>query len=248
MQRLIQRAVKELSEAKKAVALTGAGMSVESGIPAFRGEGGLWERYDPEEYATIEAFKRDPARCWRMLKELGEALLKARPNPGHLALAELEKMGFLSSVITQNIDGLHQEAGNTDVIELHGNGRRLLCLSCGRRFETLGISLEELPPKCRCGGILKPDVVFFGELISESVLYRARREAETCDVMLVIGTSAMVYPAAGLPGLAKSSGSKVIEINPQRTVLTDSISDYLITGSAGQIMPLLVNEIKVLTT
>ncbi len=226
------------------VALTGAGMSVESGIAPFRGKGGLWEKYNPEEYIHIDAFRANPAKSWKLLKEMGEAILRARPNPGHLALAELEQMGHLSTIITQNIDGLHQEAGNTDVIEFHGNARRLFCTKCSRQFRAEELRLENLPPGCQCGGIIKPDVVFFGELIPPKALQRAQQEAQSCDLMLVIGTSAVVYPAADISKTAKWCGAEVVEINPQPTPLSFSVSDYIIKGTAGKVLPQIVEELK----
>jgi len=244
VQDLIKKAAEGIRAARKVVALTGAGMSVESGIAPFRGVGGIWEKYNPEEYIHIDAFRSNPAKSWKLLKEMGEAILRARPNPGHLALAELEQMGHLSSIITQNIDGLHQEAGNTDVIEFHGNARRLVCTKCGRQFRAEDLRLETLPPGCQCGGILKPEVVFFGELIPPGALQRAQQEAQSCDLMLVVGTSVVVYPAADIPKTAKWCGAEVVEINPQPTPLSFSVSDYIIKGAAGKVLPQIVAELK----
>lgn len=242
---LTRRAAEEIVRGKKVVALTGAGISVESGIPSFRGKSdGLWNRYDPEEYADISSFHRNPAKVWKMLRELQFMIRGARPNAGHLGLAKLEEMGYLRVIITQNVDGLHQEAGNKEVVEFHGNNRWLVCLDCQRRYPSHSISLETLPPRCQCQGVLKPDAVFFGEPIPLEALYRAREESFSCKVMLVIGTSAQVYPAADMPFLAKRSGAKVIEINPEETPLTGSVSDYFIEGSAGEVMPLLIEEIE----
>jgi NAD-dependent deacetylase len=245
----IKRAAKDIIEAgeKKVVALTGAGMSVESGIPPFRGKGGLWEKFDPEEYAHIATFKRDPARSWNMLKDLLEIITRSEPNPGHLGLAELEKMGYLSCIITQNVDGLHQRAGNQEVVEFHGNNRWLVCLDCGKRYEISAIfPLKEIPPKCaECGGNkLKPDAVFFGEMIPPKALFRSEKEASSCKVMLAIGTSAVVYPAASMPEIAKQYGAKIIEINPERTPLTSRVSNYIIEGAAAKVMPQIVEEVR----
>lgn len=244
LRELILRLAQDVRASRATVALTGAGISVESGIPPFRGRGGLWERFDPEQYAHISAFRRDPGRVWEMLVELLRIIGQARPNPAHLALAELERMGYLRCVITQNVDGLHQEAGSRRVIEFHGNNRTLVCLECGQRYGMQEVSLEALPPRCRCGGVLKPDVVFFGEPIPPEALEEAVREARGCDLMLAIGTSAVVYPAAGLPELAKRSGAKVVEVNPEPTPLTDRVSDYLIPASASQVLPPLVEELR----
>lgn len=226
------------------VALTGAGISVESGIPPFRGKGGLWEKYDPLECAEINAFRRNPLRFWELQAELLEVFRQARPNPGHLALARLEEMGYLKTVITQNIDGLHQMAGNTDVVEFHGNSRELVCLSCGQRYSFSIVFSMPLPPLCNCGYVLKPGAVFFGEPIPPEALYRAQEAAEWCRVMLVVGTSAQVYPAANLPYIAKKRGAVIIEVNPEVTELTYSIVDYFLQGEAGKVLPLLVEEVE----
>ena len=243
VQGVVKKAAEEIVKGKKVAALTGAGISAESGIPPFRGAGGLWERFDPEEYADISSFRRDPAKVWTMFKEFQAVMDRARPNPGHLGLAQLEELGYLKVVITQNVDGLHQDAGNKEVVEFHGNNRWLVCLNCGSRYASCTVSLETLPPLCDCQGVLKPDAVFFGEPIPLETLYRAREEAFTCKVMLVIGTSAIVYPAADMPHLAKAAKAKIVEINPEETSLTHQISDHFIPGSSGQILPLLAEEV-----
>jgi NAD-dependent deacetylase len=242
---LIKRAARDIFHSKKTVAFTGAGLSVESGIPAFRGAQGLWERYDPEEYAHIDAFRKNPEKVWLMLREMFSLILSAQPNPAHLGLAELERMGFLSSVITQNIDGLHQAAGNTNLIEYHGSHRTLSCLECGNQVEGTSLSERDLPARCpRCRSLLKPDVVFFGEPIPWKAQILSTNACRSCSVLLVIGTSALVYPAAHLPVTAKESGATIIEINKEPTPMTDDISDYLIRGPAGEIVPALVEEVR----
>jgi len=235
-QQQIQKAAQLIGSAKCAVALTGSGISVESGIPPFRGAGGLWEKMDPMEVAHIDSFRRDPARVWELLiRDLKECLDRARPNPAHLALARLEAMGILKGVITQNVDGLHQAAGNRDVIEFHGTFAWQRCMDCQRRLETHRVELDQIPPRCECGGILRPDCVFFGEMIPPEHLHRSRQLSERCDVMLVVGTSAVVQPAAFMPVIAKQCGATVIEINPESTPLTANISDLLVKGPAGQV-------------
>jgi NAD-dependent deacetylase len=237
MEALIARAVKDLSSARRVVALTGAGISIDSGIPPFRGHGGLWERFDPMEIAHIDSFLRNPAMVWKVLvKDLKELIDNARPNDGHKGLARLEQLGILKSVITQNIDGLHQMAGNTDVIEFHGTFAWQRCIKCDRRVETSKVDASELPPRCACSGILRPDAVFFGEMIPPIALWRSQEVASHCEVMLVVGTSAMVQPAASMPVIAKQSGAMVIEINPEPTALTGMISNYLIRGKAADVM------------
>jgi len=233
----IQRAAKDLKAAKKVVALTGAGISVESGIPPFRGKGGLWEKIDPMEFAHIDHFMADPAKVWQVLiKDMKDVLDRAAPNDGHKALARLEQMGLLTTVITQNVDGLHQAAGNTDVIEFHGSFAWQSCLQCHGRIPTGDIDMGILPPRCTCGGILRPECVFFGEMIPPQALLRSQQAAANCDLMLVVGTSATVYPAAAMPVIAKQHGARIIEINPEPTALTHSTSDYLIKAGAGAAM------------
>jgi NAD-dependent deacetylase len=242
---LIKKAAQDLSEAKMVTALTGAGISVESGIPPFRGKGGLWEKYDPMEVAHIDAFLQNPTKVWNLLfKDMKEVLDKATPSDSHKGLAKLEEFGILETIITQNVDGLHQMAGNTDVIEFHGNMAWQKCMDCHKRYETHRIDISQIPPRCSCGGILRPEAVLFGEMIPQDALWRSRQVAKDCDVMLVIGTSAVVQPAALMPVIAKESGAKVIEINPERTLLTGDISDYLISGTAGDVMNRIIEDLE----
>jgi len=241
----IKRVANDIVDSRKTIAVTGAGISVESGIPDFRSAGGLWSKYDPEEYAHISAFRSDPAKVWQMIKDMMELVLGAEPNPAHIALAELERMGLLQAVITQNVDGLHQRGGSKEVVEFHGSNQWLVCLSCGYRRESSSFSLEDIPPRCpQCNSILKPDVIFFGEPIPAEAQKKSFEAARTSDLVLVIGTSAIVYPAAGIPTLAKQNGAKVVEINMEPTPLTGFVSDYLIQGSAGVILPQIVEEIR----
>jgi NAD-dependent deacetylase len=243
--KLIQRAAKDILNSKKTIAFTGAGISVESGIPDFRGAQGLWQKYDPEEYAHIQTFYSDPDRVWLMLKDMFSLIMSAKPNPAHIGLAELERMGYLSSVITQNVDGLHQAAGSRRVIEFHGSHRTLSCLKCSTTIDGTSLKLEDLPPRCpRCSSLLKPDVVFFGEPIPWEAQVSSLKESQSCSAVLVVGTSAVVYPAASIPITAKERGATVIEINMEPTPLTDQISDYLISGCAGEIIPAIVEEVK----
>ncbi|KIX15099.1 SIR2 family NAD-dependent protein deacylase [Dethiosulfatarculus sandiegensis] len=226
------------------VVLTGAGMSVDSGIPAFRGSQGLWSKYDPMEYASIDAFCNNPVKVWKMLKELDEAVACAEPNPAHYSLAELERMGRVSLLVTQNIDGLHQAAGSRQVVEFHGSQRRLRCLSCGRTFSRNEVMMLEDPPRCLCGGLIKPDIVFFGEEIPERAIKAAFAMSSICQLMLVVGSSAQVAPASHLPLLAKQAGARVVEINLEKTALSEEISDVVLLGDAGEILPELVEQIR----
>ncbi|MDJ0912114.1 MAG: NAD-dependent deacylase [Desulfobacterales bacterium] len=245
MQELIKSTAEALMRAKHCVALTGAGISVESGIPPFRGKGGIWEKYDPMEYAHIDAFMSNPTKVWQvLLKDMKSIVDKARPNDAHLGLARLEQLGILKTIITQNVDGLHQLAGNTDVIEFHGNFAWHRCLDCRQRIATHAIDLTTIPPHCQCGGIYRPECIFFGEAIPPQHLMRSQQEATRCDVMLVIGTSAVVQPVALMPVIARETNAKVFEINPERTPLTDNISNGILEGKAGHVMNRLVEEVE----
>jgi NAD-dependent deacetylase len=248
MQDLIMRAAQDVAGTRRVVALTGAGISIESGIPPFRGPGGLWEKIDPMEVAHIDAFRRNPQKVWDLLlREMQAVLVKAVPNPAHCGLAALEALGHLQAVITQNVDGLHQQAGSRDVIEFHGNFAWQRCMMCDRRCRSDELDLAEIPPRCECGGIFRPDCVFFGELIPPEQLARAQQLVADCRVMLVVGTSATVHPAAMLPLLAREAGARVIEINPEPTPLTVQISDYLIPGPAGQVVDALSRAVSKLS-
>lgn len=245
MKELLEKAAQDISSAKNIVVLTGAGISVESGIPPFRGKGGVWEKFDPMEYAHIDAFMKNPEKVWRvLLKEMKEIIDRAAPNEGHRGLSELEDMEKAVTIITQNVDGLHQAAGSSDVIEFHGNFAWYRCLECGRCYSINEINLERLPPRCTCGGIFRPECVFFGEMIPSSILLRSHQIVSRCELMIVVGTSASVQPAAWMPVIAKDAGTKIIEINPESTPLTENISNYLIEGNAGPIIQKIINELK----
>ncbi|HOZ47810.1 MAG TPA: NAD-dependent deacylase [Candidatus Hydrogenedentes bacterium] len=231
-----------LRNARFGIAVTGAGMSVDSGIPSFRGADGLWVKYPVEEYATIEAFLADPAKVWGFWYELGERLKGCKPNAGHRALADLGAAGFCQAVITQNIDNLHEEAGSTPVIEYHGNARRVVCMDCGYVGALDLTKRGPSVPRCTlCNGLLKPNVVLFGEMIPTEALVEADRLARRCDVMLVVGTSAQVFPAAELPYIAKRGGAVIIEANTEPTAFTRSITDAFLEGSASETLPKLVS-------
>jgi NAD-dependent deacetylase len=225
------------------VALTGAGISVESGIPDFRSSGGLWERYDPIEYGTIAAFLASPEKVWEMLLEVSELLERARPNSAHEGLGQLQRMGLLHTIITQNIDNLHQEGGAERVIEYHGNSKNLSCLWCHRRYRADDLRPQHAPPKCECGKILKPDVIFFGESIPTQALKESHELASTCEALLVVGTSAEVAPANTIPQTAKRAGAKIIEINTEPTVLTWTLTDIFLQGKATEMVTELVAEV-----
>ena len=231
------------------VALTGAGVSVESGIAPFRGPGGLWTKYGEPPMNGYRRFLADPKGYWeerlgpRKRRRLGVPIDEADPNPGHFALAEMERMGLLRVLITQNVDNLHFVAGNRNVIEIHGNSYKLRCVDCGSRFDRNGFDLSELPPICpNCTGVVKGDTVMFGEPIPSDVLSKCKEEASQSDCMLVVGTSAIVHPAASLPIMVKRSGGVLIEVNPRRSELSD-ICDVCIRAPSGEALPAFVLEL-----
>ncbi|MGD9397613.1 MAG: NAD-dependent deacylase [Candidatus Thorarchaeota archaeon] len=241
----IDRAKKLVVKSQKIIALTGAGISVDSGIPDFRSEGGLWERYDPHEYATIESFMQNPTKFWTMGREIAETILKAEPNSAHLGLAKLEEDGKLIGVVTMNIDNLHQAAGSKRVVELHGNYLRAYCIECRAEYvgETIHQSVVngEIPPKCeKCNGVLKSEAVLFGEPLPERAMSEATELCRNTELMLVIGTSLTIYPAAFLPQLAKNSGAKIILVNLEGSN-RNSVADIVLKGRATEVIPKIID-------
>ncbi len=234
-----------LARAQHVAALTGAGISAESGIPTFRdAQTGLWARYRPEELATPQALRRNPGLVWSWYQWRRELVRRARPNAGHRALVELEALVPRFTLITQNVDGLHQAAGSRRVIELHGNIMRTRCADCARLVERWDPVPEGQAPRCpHCRGVLRPDVVFFGEPLPMDALEQALEAAQSCDVMLVIGTSAVVEPAASLPRYTLHAGGVVVEVNPQTTPLSPLVH-YRLAGPAGEVLPALVQALR----
>jgi len=237
----IERAADLLASATRAVAMTGAGVSAESGIPTFRGEGGLWTKYDPVKVSSIDSFMADPASYWQVSRERGRVALAAKPNPGHVALAEMEERGRLVAVVTQNTDGLHQDAGSRRVIELHGSGRNVECMVCGRREPRSEVQARldvEMPPRCQsCGStFLKPTVVLFGEAMPATALYEAFELAAQADVILVVGSSLVVYPAADVPLAALRAGARMVVVNAEATPF-DRFASVVIHGRSGEVLP-----------
>lgn len=245
----VEKAAGIIREAETIVALTGAGISTESGIPDFRSPGkGLWEYVDPMEFSSITSFRSDPAAFYKLAGKLVPVILKARPNKGHKALARLEKNGKLGVVITQNIDNLHQRAGSENVIEVHGNLQRAKCIKCDAEVSVLVLAEKlfqrgEIPPKCdACGkGILKPDVVLFGEKLPEDAISKAWNAAENCDLMLVVGSSLVVQPVNLLPGVALGHGARLIIINNESTHM-DPSADVVIHERIGDVLPEIVER------
>lgn len=223
-----------LKPSSNVAVLTGAGVSAESGIPTFRGNGGYWRRHRFEDLATPEGFARDPKFVWTWYEERRRAIAAARPNAGHEALVEMEKRVAVFTLITQNVDGLHDLAGSRNVIRLHGDIWTVRCLQCGREHVNR-TELDELPPYCACGGMLRPGVVWFGEMLPEGAMERATAAVRDADVLIVAGTSAQVYPAAGLIPMART----VIEINPEETAFSGGAT-YSLRGTSAEILPRLL--------
>lgn len=250
LEHLIERAAALICEATRVVVFTGAGISTESGIPDFRSPGGIWSRFNPDDF-TIQKFlssRETREMQWRLLAE-GGLLKDAEPNPAHYAVAELERLGKLACVITQNVDNLHQKAGNSPekVFELHGNMRWVRCLGCNVRLpieEVLKRVGEESVPDCTlCGGILKPDAVFFGEALPQAVLQAAISQSRKCDLFIVIGSTLVVYPAAYMPMYAVEAGARLMIVNLSSTPM-DSYATVLIRGKAGEVMPRVIEKVK----
>jgi NAD-dependent deacetylase len=242
----LREAAKRLAWSRRVVVYSGAGVSKESGIATFREAGeGLWAKYDPMELATAEAYARHPAFVWRWYMDRFGLIEHAQPNPGHGALAELADIVPLT-IVTQNIDGLHQRAGSRDVIELHGSALRFKCLT-GRHT---GLSLADLagsdavPPRCpHCGEIVRPDIVWFGEALPTAALDRALKLASRCEVLLAVGTSGVVYPAAMVPVLAQQAGAALIDVNPEPDAIANT-ADWFLQGPGGEMLPRLVAEVR----
>ena len=233
--------IEAVKKAKTCMVLTGAGVSAESGLQTFRGMQGLWDDFNPQELATPEAFACDPKKVWEWYQWRREKLPLVQPNPGHLAIAQMEKCFKDFLLVTQNIDGLHQRAGSVNIVELHGNLNRNKCSRCGILIDNPPDS-DEIPPRCPCGGRIRPDVVWFGEMLPEALLKRAWQMAERADLFFSIGTSSLVQPAASLGLVAKNNGAVLIEVNLEKTELS-GIFDHVFLGKAGQIMPSLLDEI-----
>ncbi|KPL07522.1 NAD-dependent protein deacylase [bacterium SM23_57] len=243
MEFLSQNGLDRLEAAHRVAVLTGAGVSAESGVPTFRGEEGLWKKFRPEELANFDAFMRNPELVWEWYTFRKNIIANIEPNAGHYTLAKLEPRFPEFALITQNVDGLHRRAGSNNVLELHGNIMRNRCLNCETVIDSEELEFEGTVPRCQCGGMLRPDVVWFGEMLPQRVLHAAFEAAESCDVFFSVGTSAVVHPAASLPIVAKQNDAYLIEINPEATPLT-AIADESLRGASGEILPVILKDIE----
>lgn len=240
----VREAGRLVAAARRGVAFTGAGVSAESGHRTYRGEDGLWKEYDPVKVASIDHFIQDPGAYWEVAKVRWQSYITARPNPGHTALAAMEEAGHLAAVVTQNVDGLHVAAGSRRVIELHGNGTTVRCIDCGAaepRADVQARLEDEMPPRCRrCGGShLKPAAVFFGEPLPPDAIEQAYELSRACDLMLVVGSSLVVFPAAYIPRQAAGSGAPLVIVNVEPTPL-DGQAEVVIHGRSGEVLPLIL--------
>ncbi len=242
----IKKAAEIILKAKHITAYTGAGISVESGIPAYRDEGGLWTKYDTK-VLELNYFYDEPKECWKIIRQIFYDYFRdSKPNTAHKVLAKMEEKGMLKAIITQNIDNLHQEGGSKTVYEFHGNSKTMVCTKCGEKYKSEKINLDTLPPKCViCDGILKPDFIFFGEGIPQEAYQKSLKEADLADVFILIGTTGTVYPAASIPINAKQKGVKIIEVNPGVSEFTNSITDIHLKGKAGEIMGRLAGYLNI---
>lgn len=235
--------ISRMKNVRRVVISTGAGVSAESGVPTFRGDGGIWEKMSAQELASVDGFLKNPDLVWEWYQHRREIRNQVKPNRGHDAIAKLEKMYDYFTLITQNIDGLHFQAGSQNILELHGNISRNKCLDCQANYEP-EISIEEGLPRCDCGGMIRPDVVWFGEMLPEEVLEKAFADSEACELFFSVGTSAIVQPAASLPMVASRTGAYVVEINIEETPLTTSV-DLFLRGKSGELLPQILDELSI---
>jgi len=231
----------KLKDSRKIVFVTGAGISQESGIPTFRGKDGYWRKYDPMKLASIDAFYDDPKLVWEWYEDRRKNILSVKPNEGHFAISQMEEFKDVV-ILTQNIDGLHQRSGSTNVLELHGSIIRIKCTVCDF-IDNITENFESLPPKCKCGGMLRPDVVWFGEPLPQNIWQSAIKEASICDVMIIVGTSLVVSPANTLPVYAKQNGAILIEVNPEKTVMSNDMALSIQATSVG-VLPKMLSIFK----
>ena len=239
--KMFDTVAQKLKGSKKIVFVTGAGISQESGIPTFRGKDGYWRKYDPMKLASIDAFYDDPKLVWEWYEDRRKNILSVKPNEGHFAISQMEEFKDVV-VLTQNIDGLHQRSGSTNVLELHGSIIRIKCTVCDF-IDNITENFESLPPKCKCGSMLRPDVVWFGEPLPQNIWQSAIKEASVCDVMVIVGTSLVVSPANTLPVYAKQNGAILIEVNPEKTVMSNDMTLSIQATSVG-VLPKMLSIFK----
>ena len=239
--KMFDTVAQKLKGSKKIVFVTGAGISQESGIPTFRGKDGYWRKYDPMKLASIDAFYDDPKLVWEWYEDRRKNILSVKPNEGHFAISQMEEFKDVV-VLTQNIDGLHQRSGSTNVLELHGSIIRIKCTVCDF-IDNITENFESLPPKCKCGSMLRPDVVWFGEPLPQNIWQSAIKEASVCDVMVIVGTSLVVSPANTLPVYAKQNGAILIEVNPEKTVMSNDMTLSIQATSVG-VLPKMLSVFK----
>ena len=239
--KMFDTVAQKLKDSRKIVFVTGAGISQESGIPTFRGKDGYWRRYDPMKLASIDAFYDDPKLVWEWYEDRRKNLLSVKPNEGHFAISQMEEFKDVV-VLTQNIDGLHQRSGSTNVLELHGSIIRIKCTVCDF-IDNITENFESLPPKCKCGSMLRPDVVWFGEPLPQNIWQSAIKEASVCDVMVIVGTSLVVSPANTLHVYAKQNGAILIEVNPEKTVMSNDM-DLSIQATSAEVLPKILSIFK----
>ena len=238
-----KKLIEALHRARSVCVLTGAGVSAESGVPTFRGDDGLWKKFKPEELANFDSFIRNPELVWEWYSYRKKVMKEVKPNPAHRALVELQKLVPEFTLVTQNVDNLHVRAGSTGVLELHGNIERSYCIDCKEREDDVRVDASRKVPLCkRCGGLIRPDVVWFGEFLPPDTFARAEWAAGHCDVFLSVGTSAVVYPAASLPLAALNNGAYVVEINQEYTNLSSRVQETIL-GKAGVILPAIVQAL-----
>ena len=239
--KMFDTVAQKLKDSRKIVFVTGAGISQESGIPTFRGKDGYWRKYDPMKLASIDAFYDDPKLVWEWYDDIRKNILDVKPNEGHFAISQMEEFKDVV-ILTQNIDGLHQRSGSTNVLELHGSIIRIKCTVCDF-IDNITENFESLPPKCKCGSMLRPDVVWFGEPLPQNIWQSAIKEASICDVMIIVGTSLVVSPANTLPVYAKQNGAILIEVNPEKTVMSNDMTLSIQATSVG-VLPKMLSILK----
>jgi len=239
--KMFDTVAQKLKDSRKIVFVTGAGISQESGIPTFRGKDGYWRKYDPMKLASIDAFYDDPKLVWEWYEDRRKNILDVKPNEGHFAISQMEEFKDVV-ILTQNIDGLHQRSGSTNVLELHGSIIRIKCTVCDFT-DNITENFESLPPKCKCGGMLRPDVVWFGESLPQNIWQSAIKEASVCDVMVIVGTSLVVSPANTLPVYAKQNGAILIEVNPEKTVMSNDMA-LSIQATSAEVLPKMLSIFK----